>query len=91
MVEDESEEGRAGADGERPHPTGKDEMETQAEKDGVLPGSRRPSVPPSSPVPLRSAIASWQPGGNRASAHSVTFICPQSPQVTSTLTSVATV
>lgn len=83
MVEDESEEERAGADEERPHPTEKDEMETEAEKDGVLPGSRCPSVHPSSPVPLRSAIASWQPGGKRVSTHSVTFSRPQSPQATS--------
>lgn len=83
MVEDESEEGSVGADEEGPHPTEKDEMEMEAEKDGVLPGSRCPSIHPSSSVPLRSAIASWQPGGKRVSTHSVTFSCPQSPQVTS--------
>lgn len=77
MVEDESEEGRTEADEEGPHPTEKDEMETEAEKGGVLPGSRCPSVHPSSPVPLRSAIASWQPGGKGVSTLSVTFSCPQ--------------
>lgn len=83
MVEEDSEEGRVEEDEERPHLTEKDEMKMEAEKGRVLPGSRCPSVHPSSPVLLRSAIASWQPGGKRVSTHSVTFTCPQSPQVTS--------
>lgn len=82
MVEDDSEEGRVGADEKWCHLTEKDEMK-MAEKDGVLPGSRGPSVHPSSSVPLRSAIASSHPGGKRISTHSVTFICPQGPQITS--------
>lgn len=83
MVEDDAEEGREGADETWCHLTEKDEMKMEAEKDGVLPGSRCPSVHTSSPVPLRSAIASSHPGGKRISTHSVTFTCPQSPQVTS--------
>lgn len=82
MVEDDDEEG-AGADEEWQHLTHKDELKMETEKDGVLPGSHRPSVHPSSPVPLKSAFASSHPGGKRTSAHSVTFTCPQGPQVTS--------
>lgn len=82
MVEDDSEEGSAGAGEEWHHLTHKDELKMETEKDGVLPGSHRPSVHPSSPVPLKSAFASLHPGGKRTSAHSVTFTCPQSPQVT---------
>lgn len=83
MVEGDSEEGGVGADKKWRHLTEKDEMKMEAEKDGVLPGSRCPSVHPSSLVPLRSAIASSHPGGKRIATHSVTFTCPQSPQVTS--------
>lgn len=78
-MEDDSEEGRVGDDEKWNHLREKHE----AEKDGVLPGSRCPSVHPSSSVPLRSIIASSHPGGKRISTHSVTFTCPQSPPVTS--------
>lgn len=83
IVEDDSEEGVAGADEEWRHLTHKDELKMETEKDGLLPGSHRPSVHPSSPVPLKSAFASSHPGGKRTSAHNVTFTGPQSPQVTS--------
>lgn len=76
MVGD-SEKGSAGTDEEWHHLTHKDELKMKAEKDGVLPGSHRPHSS------LKSAFASSHPGGKRTSAHSVTFTCPQSPQVTS--------
>lgn len=83
MVEDDSEEGKVEENEKWLHLTGKDEMKMEAEKDGLLPGSRCPSAHPSSPVPLRSAVASSHPGGKRISTHSVTFTCPQSPQASS--------
>lgn len=83
MAEEDSEEGRDGAEEEWIHLTERDELKTEAEKDGVLPGSLRPSVHPPSPALLKSALVSSHPGEKRFSAHSVTFTCPQSPQVTS--------
>lgn len=87
-VEDGSEEGRAEIEEEyrlsiSSDLTENDELNMETEKDGLLPAVHRPSVHPSSPVPLRSAFAASHPGGKRISTHSVTFACPMSPYVTS--------
>lgn len=83
--EDDLEEGRAEVEEERrlsvtsELTTEKDRLKMENEKDGLLPGSRRPSSPP----PLRSSIASSVLRDKRMSAHSVTFACPMTPYVTS--------
>lgn len=87
-VEDDSEEGRAEIEEEQrlsisSNLTGKDRLKMETEKDGLLPGFHRPSIHPSSPVPLRSASASSHPREKRIYTHSVTFACPMSPYVTS--------
>lgn len=86
VEDDDLEEGRAEIEEERRLSISsklmeKDQLKLEMEKDGLLPGfgCHRPSSPP----PLRSAIASSYPGEKRISTHSVTFSCPMTPYVTS--------
>lgn len=89
-VEDDPEEGRAEIEEERrvsvsSRLMGSDRLRMEKEKDGLLPGfhqggggGHRPSTPP----PLKSALTSYL-GEKRISTHSVTFVCPATPYVTS--------